>query len=151
MAIENLKSYLKLKVIWKDDDMFELRIHASNGRFTGTTEVYETGESLMLFANSLLSYPKDNKRLFHEAGKRSSYSYFSMEFYCIDYAGHVGVEVTLEANVSTQYRQEEKDKIKLEIFVEPSAIDTFQKQLFTLAENEEGTAILYGSDNRLDD
>jgi hypothetical protein len=40
--------------------------------------------------------------------------------------------------------------LKLEIIVEPSAIDRFQKELCHLAKNEEGLAILYGNDNRLD-
>ena len=34
--------FLKLKVIWKDDDMFELQVTANNGRYSGKTEVYET-------------------------------------------------------------------------------------------------------------
>jgi hypothetical protein len=59
----------------------------------------------------------------------------------------LGVEINIERNVSTEYRQEEKDKIKLEIIVEPNAIDNFRKELLTLAKNEEGNAILYGKDN----
>ena len=147
---DNLKSYFELKVIWKDDDMFELRITATNGRFSGTTEVYDTSESLTSFAKSLSGYPKEDKTLIHEAGQKDGYSYFSINFYCIDNAGHLGVEVSLEENVSTQYRQEEKDKLKHEIIVKPNAIENFQKQLLSLAKNEEGTAILYGNDNRLD-
>jgi hypothetical protein len=150
MAGDNLKSYLELKVVWKDDDMFELRVTATNGRFFGATEVYDTSSALTSFATSLLGYPKEDKTLIHEAGQKDSYSYFAMKFYCIDNAGHVGVEVSLEENVSTQFRPEEKDKIKLEIIVEPNAIDNFQKQLLSLAKNEDGTAILYGADNRLD-
>ena len=35
---------LSLEVIWKDDDMIEIQVQVSNGRFSGTTEVYEVGE-----------------------------------------------------------------------------------------------------------
>lgn len=47
-------------------------------------------------------------------------------------------------------RPEEKNRLKIEIVVEPSAIDNFQKELTYLAKNENGTAILYGNDNRLE-
>ena len=67
-----------------------------------------------------------------------------MRFYCIDTEGHIGVEINLEENVSTAYRKEEKDKLKLEIIVVPSAIDNFQKELLRLAINEDGIATLYG-------
>jgi hypothetical protein len=62
----------------------------------------------------------------------------------------IGVEINNESNVATQYRQEEKNKLKLEMIVEASAIDRFQKELCHLAKNEEGLAIFYGNDNRLD-
>lgn len=148
MNFDNRKSYLELNVIWKDDDMFELRVTASNGRYFGITEVYETSESLSDFADLLYGFPKDNSTLFHEMGTKDSYAYFSMKYYCIDNSGHLGIELNLEENVSTEYRNEEKDKLKLEIIVEPSAIDNFQRELKHLATNQEGKATLFGRNNR---
>ena len=145
-----LKSFLELQIVWKDDNMFELKVTASNGRYFGTTEVYDTTESLFRFAQTLIGFPNDNTKLFHEAGFKDGYAYFSMSFYSIDNAGHIGVEINLEDNVATEFRHEEKDKLKLEIIVEPNAIDTFQKELSQLAKNQTGTAILYGRDNMLD-
>jgi hypothetical protein len=150
MTAENRKSFLELKVIWKDDDMFEFSVTASSIDFFGRTEVYDQSESLSKFALTLKGFPSDNKTLFYEAGQKDSYAYFSMKYYSIDKGGHIGVEINLESNVSTEYRQEEKNKVKLEIIVEPSAIDNFQRELFQLAKKEEGSAILYGNDNRLD-
>ena len=144
------KSFLELTVIWKDDHMFELRVRTSNTRFSGTTEVYDTSDTLSNFAKRLIGFPSDNKTLFYEAGEKDSYSYFSMRFYCIDTAGHVGVEINLEENVSTVYRQEEKDKLKLEIIVVPSAIDNFQKELLKMAMTEDGIATLYGQHSNSD-
>lgn len=141
---DNSKSYLDLKIIWKDDDMFELDINASNGRYSGTTSVYDTSNSLAEFANSLKGYPKDNNELYYQAGQEDSYSFFSMKFYPLDGGGHVGVQISLEENVATEYRPEEKDKITLEIKVEPASIDRFQKELLDLAKNESGQAILLG-------
>lgn len=135
---------LKLEVIWKDDDMFELRINVSNGRFSGTTEVYEVDESLMQFAKELNGFPNGQPELIHTCGKVDSYAYFEMKFYQIDETGKVGVLINLEENVSTQYRENEKDKLKMELIVEPNAIDTFQKELLTMAKTESGTAELIG-------
>jgi hypothetical protein len=144
------KSFLELKVVWKDDHMIELRVKTSNSRFSGTTEVYDTSDTLSDFAKKLVGFPSDNKMLFYEAGEKDSYAYFSMRFYCIDTAGHIGVEINLEENVSTVYRQEEKDKLKLEIIVVPSAIDLFQKELLKMAMNEDGVATLYGQHSNPD-
>lgn len=150
MDKEKLKSFLELEVIWKDDDMFELKVTASNGRYFGITEVYDTKESLLSFAQTLIDFPNTNKTIFHEAGNKGGYAYFAMNLYCIDNLGHIGVEINLEDNVATEFRQEEKDKLKLEIIVEPSAIDNFQKALSRLATTQKGLAILYGRGNRLD-
>ena len=70
-----------------------------------------------------------------------------MQFYCLDQAGHIGVEINLEENVATVFREKEKDKLKLEIIIEPSAIDTFQKELIQLARTQRGKALLLGRDN----
>ena len=150
MTTDNRKSFLELKSIWKDQDMFELKVTATNTQFSGVTEVYDQYECISEFAIELIGYPKDNKMLFYEAGEKDSSSYFSMRYYPIDKIGHIGVEITIESKVNNTYRPEEKNKVKLEIIVEPSAIDNFQKELFYLAKNENGTAILYGNDNRLD-
>jgi hypothetical protein len=143
------KSYLELKVIWKDDDMLELCVKVSNGRYCGITEVYDNPDSLLNFAKKLKGYPSDIPELYYEAGKKDSYSFFSMRFYKINSAGHIGVEIQLEENVSTEFRIEEKDKLKVEIIVVPSAIDDFQKELLIMAKTEEGVSILYGQYNHL--
>jgi len=149
MEVSELKSYLKLKIIWKDDDMFELEINASNNLYFGTTEVYDTSESLYEFAQTLVDFPKNEKQLIYELGNQDGYAFFSMRFYCIDGFGHIGVEIILEENKSTDYRKEAKSTSKFEIIVEPSAIDNFQKSLSTISKKQEGIAILYGRDNRL--
>lgn len=145
MAIENRKSFLELNVIWKDDDMMELKVRASNTDFSGVTEVYDRAENLSNFASALTNYPKNNEILFYEAGSKDSYAYFSMKYYSIGTNGHLGIEVNLESNVSTEYRKEEKNKVKLEIITERTAIENFKKELLRLAKYEEGSATLYGN------
>ena len=82
----------------------------------------------------------------HSCGKKDSYAFFEMKFYPIGYTGKVGVQISLEENVSTEYRVEEKDKLTMELIVEPNSIDNFQKELVNLAKTEEGEALLIGTD-----
>ena len=137
--------FLKMKVIWNDADMFELGIIASNGTYSGKTEVYETQDSLLRFANSLRGFPNGNKTLTHSCGKKGDYAFFEMKVYQIGLSGIVGMQISLEENVySTSFRAEEKAKLIMELIVEPNAIDKFQKELVTLANTEEGIAELIG-------
>lgn len=149
MEINRQQSFLKLKVIWKDSDMFQLSVRATNGRYGGTTEVYDTPVSLANFARSLVHYPNGQKTLFHKVGEKDSYAYFAMKFYPIGRSGRDGVELHLEECVATEYRPEEKAKVKLELIVEPAAIDNFQKELIQLAINEKGMATLYGHNHSI--
>lgn len=139
-----IEPYLKLEVIWKDEHMFELKVECSNGRYSGTTEVYDTKDSLLPFAKSLKGYPFAGGELTHECGEIDSYAYFNIKLYQIGITGIVGVQIMLEENVATEYRPEEKDKLTMEIIVEPNSIDIFQKELEDLALNESGTAYLKG-------
>ena len=138
------KFYLELEVIWNDEHMFELRVNSNNGRYSGTTEVYETKESLIPFAKSLAGYPFGGGELIHTCGEQDSYAFFEMRFYQIGTTGIVGVQLKLEENVATEYREEEKDKLKMELIVEPNAIESFQKELLNLALEESGKALLKG-------
>jgi len=149
MDIDNLKSFLKLQVVRKDEHMFKLKVTASNGRYFGTTDVYDKSEPILKFAHTLTGFPHDNSDLLYESGVEKGYASFSMHFYCIDNAKHIGVEVNLEDKIRSEFSHEEKNKIQLEIIVEPKAINNFQKELSQLAAKREGIAILYGSDNNI--
>jgi hypothetical protein len=147
MGINNQNSFLELEIVWKDEHMFELKVTASNGRYTGTTEVYDTSEALTAFAKSLLGYSSNSEMLVHETGKKDGYAYFAMLFYPFNSFGYIGLLINMEENAATDYRENEKDKLKLEIIVEPSAIDNFQRQLLRLATEQNGKATLYGRKN----
>jgi len=149
MDLNNFKSFLKLQVVWKDEHMFELTVTASNGRYFGTTDVYDTSEPILKFAQTLIGFPEENNDLLYESGVEDGYASFSMHFYCIDNAGHIGVGIHLEDSFGREFNHEEKNKITIEIMVEPNAIDNFQKELIHLATKQEGIAILYGRDNIL--
>lgn len=138
------QKYLKLEVVWKDDDMIELQVSVNNGRYSGITEVFDQKEELLEFANKLIGFPRPNEVLLHSAGEQNSYAYFELKLYQIDPSGKVGALITIEENVPTEYREFEKDKLRLELIIEPNSIDNFQKQLTRLAKTEEGSAELIG-------
>ena len=141
----NLEPKLELEIIWKDEHMVELRVVANNGRYLGTTEVYETGSYISEFSQNLGGFPKTlDEKIIFEAGEKDSYAYFSMRFYCIDSVGHTAVQIQLEENVGTEYRPEEKDKLTMEMLFEPGALDQFKEQLFKMGSSEQGKAVLIG-------
>jgi len=149
MDINNLKSFLKLQVIRKDEHRFELKVTASNGHYFGTTDVYDTPEPILKFAETLTGFPQNNSDLLYETGFKNEYSSFSMHFYRIGKAGHIAVEVNLEDNIKTAFKHEQKNKIRIEIIVEEKAIQKFQKELSRLAIKQEGIAILNGKDDAI--
>ncbi len=136
--------YLKLEVIWKDEYMFELKVTANNGRYSGITQVYETKEPLLNFANSLNEFPKYDKELIHSCGVKDTNDYFEMKFYQIDPTGKVGVLIILRETLPVENRTEVKSKLEMELIVFPAAIDKFIIELKHLANNEEGEAELFG-------
>ena len=129
------KRFLKFEVVWKDEHMFEIEVSADNGRYSGTTRVYDTKESLLPFAQSLEGFPTGDSKLNYECGEKDNNPFFHVSFYLANTESVVGVQITLE---------EEKDKLVMDLIVEPNSIDIFQKELIQLANNEEGTAELIG-------
>ena len=122
--------------------MFELQISANNGRYSGITEVYEVSDSLRRFVNELNGFPFGKDKVTHSCGKKDSSAYFEMEFYKIGSTGKCGVLITMEENVSTGHRKEERDKLSMELIIEPNAIDVFCLELKSLAEKVDGIAEL---------
>jgi hypothetical protein len=149
MDISNLKSFFKLQVVRKDEQLFELKVTASNGSYFGTTDVYDTPETILKFAETLIGFPQENSDLLYETGFKNEYSSFSMHFYRIDKAGQFAVEVNLEDNIKTAFKHELKSKIRVEIIIELKAIQKFQKDLSRLASKQEGIAILNGKDDAI--
>ena len=45
LPIAQQKTFLEFNVIWRDNHMLEIKVTASNGRFLGTTQVYDTSDS----------------------------------------------------------------------------------------------------------
>lgn len=139
-----LKSFIEVEVVWKDDDLLEIKVVACNGRYRGTTQVYDTRDSLRKFAQQLIGFPKSIDQIIHyEVGERTGYSFLGVKFYCIDRTGHTAVKVEMEENITMQ-SSTEKDMIRLEFHFEANDLIEFQKELQKIITKEEGRAILNG-------
>ncbi len=125
--------YLKLEVVWKDEDMFELKVLANNWIYSGTTGVYEQSESLLEFIDELKGFSFRKDKVKHSCWEKDSYAYFEMKFYKIGLTGKCGLQIILEENVATEYRKEEKDKLTMELIVEPNSIDIFCQEFKTIS------------------
>jgi hypothetical protein len=149
MGFDSKNSQLELEVIWKDEDLIELSVKASNGRYCGSTQVYDTAKSLMGLAKSLADFWGGHKPIVYEVGTKGGYAFWGMNIYLIEPSGLLGVVVTLEENSSdTGISQlNRNNSVKLEIQTCMAAIDRFRDELLKLASNEEGVASLYSGDS----
>jgi len=117
-----VESGIEFEVVWVDEGVVELKIRASNGRFSGETCVYVRGiDDLKRPLAGFPSSPSDHRRLELGAGGRAA-----LGFSCADGAGHVVVEVRLRTEPDYGGREE---SVILHIPVESAAIDAFCAEL----------------------
>lgn len=136
---------LTLQHIYNDSDIVELAITATNGRYTGTTELYVAREETCNYINLLAGFPKDNQdRRKLEIGATDAGSAgggMALHFHCMDGAGHVEVDVELWEELKIG---DATQRILLKLHPEPAAIDRFLEELKTLEAELRNTAFLRG-------
>ncbi len=93
-------------------------------------------DSLLKSVNELNRFPLGQDIVGYSCGKKDNYAYFEMELYKIGLTGKYGSQITMEENVATEYRKEEKDKLTMELIIEPNSTDVFCRELKVLAEQE---------------
>jgi hypothetical protein len=137
--MKEYENFLNLAVIWKDEHMLELEVTVSNNGYSGVARGYDTGEHLQILAKQLEGFPKDDQSIFYKIGTSLLQGHLSISFCPITPSGLIGVKVYLEREGSIDCQN---SKVSLELLVEPSSIDIFQKYLNTLAANQQGIAKL---------
>ena len=143
--MESIQNTLSFEIIWQDPDMVELKIMAANDEFSGATEVYTIYDDIWNFSKSLDKFPKSiGDTVEFSAGKKDSYAYANMRFYCFTASGHTASRIELESNVATEFRPEEKNRIELELQFEAAALDSFVLQLRKIVNDRQGKAVLAG-------
>jgi hypothetical protein len=137
--MKEYENFLNLEVVWKDEHILELEVTASNNGYSGVARGYDTGESLGILAKQLEGFPKNGQSIFYKIIESFPLGYLSISFCPIIPSGLVGVKVYLEKEGSIDCQN---SNISLELLVEPSSIDIFQKYLATLAASQQGIAKL---------
>lgn len=124
-----MKDGIRIKVIWFDVDVIELRIDGSNGRFAGSVECYASHDDLPQLANAIRGFPVSvtDIRQFELGELSDTYAGggIRMQFLCTDRAGHPAVEVFMRSDPRLQGHE----MARFEIMVEPAGIDDFVTQL----------------------
>jgi hypothetical protein len=144
-----MKSGIEFKIVWFDQDVVELRVSASNGRFSGQVNLYLGRGRLSGTADLLKGFPSDSTdsrdvelgtfNPNHVGGGAQ------MHLYCLDMAGHAAVDVKLR--LDTCKTMGEVGSVALRIPVEAAAIDSFAMQVRAMDEEQVGaTAHLESGD-----
>ncbi|MEZ5990062.1 MAG: hypothetical protein R3F30_13220 [Planctomycetota bacterium] len=118
---------VKFEIIWSDDDLVEVRVHASNGRFAGTVDCYGGHDEIPRIIEAVRGFPtssEDRRELeigtfdpdFAGGGAR-------LVLRCADAAGHAVADVTVRADPCGNGWPAETASFSVP--VEPAAIDEF--------------------------
>jgi len=135
-----MKGFLKIESIWEDDSLLEIKVVASNGKFSGEAECYTNRTTIAELGNSLIDFPNSLETIVEfTTGERDDLSFFSLKFYCGDGSGHIYMKVKICHNEGYSNKKGEQFSSVFEIPVEPSQIDKFVKSLNRIAIEELGS------------
>ncbi len=133
---------LDVELVWHDLDMVEVRIDAANLDFRGCTSVYTTRQELLELAERVALFPRTAKDTF-EFVSLGETPRVTLQFYCIDGAGHGAVRAMLRREVVSTMRPEEEDDVVLEVLLAGSSVVDFAKALRRIVRDQAGTASLF--------
>jgi hypothetical protein len=152
---------LSFAVAYKDEQLIQIEVTASNGRYAGVTTFYTNsdGQELINFSKKLQGFPQNiDQEIMQEFGftqeelkvfeKESSglktiSSYVGLTFFCIGKLGHAAISIKLiEDNWSE--REEARGKVSFELQFDPASLDLFVQELTALGETKTEKATLLG-------
>ncbi len=93
---------VKIEVIWFDDEVVELRVHGSNGRFAGTAELYASPDVFSEVAKSLRGFPssiRDHRQI--ELGTFDPFcggGGVRLTLRCVDATAHAVIEMSIRTD-----------------------------------------------------
>ena len=137
-----MKSGIEFEIVWFDQDVVELRVNSSNGRFSGQAKLYLGRGRLSETADRLQGFPSNStdSRDFELGTFNPNHAGggVQMHFYCLDMAGHAAVDVKLRSDACKTVG--EVGSVALRIPVEAAAIDSFAVQIRAMDEEQIGAA-----------
>jgi hypothetical protein len=145
VSIAAMEIGFQFRVIWKDEDMFQLSVSAWNGAFAGVAEVYEGIGQLDEIADHLRGFPANpsdvREVVFGSLEEKYAGGGVSMRFHCVDGAGHTYVESRIDSKTVMGGTSQ---SVTLAMSVEATAVDSFISELRRLEKVGSGLAHLRG-------
>jgi hypothetical protein len=130
-----------LEVIWTDEDLVELRVHAANENFSGTVDVYSWDEQIAKAAPTLAGFPTrsgDEREIEFGTGVPGHANGLArFRFRCTSGTGRAYAEVTLVPRVLVE---ESQGTLTLAVQVEAAGVDLFVRDLESMVRARAGTA-----------
>lgn len=135
---------IKFEIIWLDEHIVEVRVTASNGRFTGAADCFCAHDGIPSVAAALRGFPSsgaDRRELdigpidLSHAGNGAK-----LGFRCVDRSGHAVVDVVLRTD--PRITAGDAESASFSIPVEPAAIDEFVTALSAMRSVVGDVAIL---------
>lgn len=135
-----------IRIVGVDEDgMLNAAIDVASRGFKGVSQVYTTADGLEKLSSSLRFFPEGpTKFLEFQFGTPDSHGYLSLAFSVLDATGRCACQVRLESNYVPMHGHGSKNRIDVEMGVEPNAIDRFVFDLQNLLNSKRGEAVLQG-------
>jgi hypothetical protein len=128
-----------------DDGMITAAVEVASRGFRGVSQVYTTTDAVEELSSRLRLFPQGpTQSLEFQFGMPDSYGYLSLAFSILDATGRCACRVQLESNYLPSYGPGSKNRVEVDMGVEPNAIDRFVFDLKNLLKNEQGEAALQG-------
>jgi hypothetical protein len=136
---------VKLQIIYKDTDIYQLQVQAWNGYFCGTVEIYAGIGDIEKMAQALQGFPNspsDHRELvLGTFDPKFAGGGVAMRFHCTGGAGHSHVEVRMDSGFESAGTVQ---NTLLSLAIAAVGVDSFVQGLRTLELRSEGSAILPG-------
>jgi hypothetical protein len=117
---------LTFEVVWSDEHLVELRVHADNGRFAATAECYEAVDCLASLADAMRGFPRsreDRRELTIGATDPAWPGHVRLTLRCIDGSGHCVADVDVHATDGLV--RHAPARAAFSVPIEPAAVDAF--------------------------
>ena len=130
---------IEIASVWEDSSLFEVRVRASNGQFSGEALCYTTREEVGAWGDKLLGFPRaTNDKLNFGTYGNDTHSFFTLAFGCTDGSGHVNARVLISEIEMLPDSSTNVQSAELDLEVEPAAIDIFARGLQALSKSKLG-------------
>jgi hypothetical protein len=127
----DLEPGIEIEIVYFDDDLVDLQVRASNGRFTATAELYEALDVFPSLAGTLAGFPTSpadvRERILGNVDPACGEGGVRLRFACTDSLGHAAVHLTVRARGCGALEGGEVADFKIP--VDPASIDKFVEQL----------------------